>query len=196
MNLKIAPNSLFAILLRSPWWISILVVVAIALASRALLPAQYVVFGLLGAVPFLVIGVIAAYQQFQAPSADQVSRTLQNAAAMSWQDFSKALEQAYIRQGYQVSRPGYPAADLLLAKSGRRTLVAARRWKAGNHGVGPLRALDDARQAQDASHCSYVTLADVGEKTRGFATRSGIELLHGMALAHLLRGTAAAKKQV
>lgn len=189
-----APNSLFAILLRSPWWISILVVVAITLASRELLPAQYVVFGILGALPFLVIGVIAAYQQFQAPSADQVSRTLQNAAAMSWQDFSKALEQAYIQQGYHVSRPGYPAADLLLAKSGRRTLVAAKRWKAGNHGIEPLRALSDARKAQDASNCSYVTLADVGEKTQGFATKNGIELLNGMALARLLRGTAAANK--
>ncbi len=194
MKLKIAPNSLFAILLRSPWWISILVVAAISLASRTLLPEQYVVFGVLGAIPFLVIGAIAAYQQFQAPSADQVSRTLQNAAAMSWHDFSNALEQAYVQQGYQVSRPGYPAADLLLAKSGRHTLVAAKRWKAGNHGVAPLRALSDARQAQDASSCSYVTLADVGEKTQGFATQNGIELLNGMALARLLRGTAAARK--
>jgi restriction system protein len=194
VKLKIAPNSLFAILLRSPWWISILVVAAISLASRTLLPEQYVVFGVLGAIPFLVIGAIAAYQQFQAPSADQVNRTLQNAAAMSWHDFSNALEQAYVQQGYQVSRPGYPAADLLLAKSGRRTLVAAKRWKAGNHGVEPLRALRDARQAQDASSCSYVTLADVGEKTQGFATQNGIELLNGMALARLLRGTPAAKK--
>ncbi len=194
MKLKIAPNSLFAILLRSPWWISILLVLAMALAARALLPEPYVVFGILGALPFLVIGAIAAYRQFQTPSTDQVSRTLQNAASMSWGDFSDALEQAFIRQGYRVSRPGYPAADLLLAKSGRRTLVAAKRWKAGNHGVEPLRALSDARKAQDTSNSIYVTLGDVGDKTQRFAAQNGIELLHGTALAQLLRGTAAAKK--
>ena len=193
MKLKIAPNSLFAILLRSPWWISIVLVLAISLASRALLPAQYVVFGILGALPFLVIGAIAAYQQFQTPSADQVRRTLQNAGAMSWSDFADVLQQAYIQQGYQVSRPGYPAADLLLAKAGRRTLVAAKRWKAGHHGAEPLRALSAARKAQDTSNCIYVTLADVGKKTQGFAAHNGIELLHGTALAQLLRGTAAAK---
>ena len=194
MKLKIAPNSLFAILLRSPWWISILLVLAISLASRALLPEPYVVFGIIGALPFLVIGALAAYQQFQTPSADQVSHTLQTAATMSWAEFSDALEQAYIRQGYQVSRPGYPAADLLLAKAGRRTLVAAKRWKAGHHGVEPLRALSAARKAQDTSNCIFVTLADVGEKTQRFAVQHGIELLHGTALAQLLRGTAAAKK--
>lgn len=193
MKLKIAPNSLFAILLRSPWWISIALVLAISLASRALLPAQYVVFGIIGALPFLVIGAVAAYQQLQTPSTDQVSRTLQNAAAMSWHDFSNALEQAYVRQGYRVTRPGYPATDLLLTKSGRRTLVAAKRWKAGNHGVEPLQALSAARKAQDTSHCVYITLGDVSEKTQRFAAQNGVELLHGTALAQLLHRTAAAK---
>ena len=193
MKLKIAPNSLFAILLRSPWWISIALVLAISLASRALLPAQYVVFGIIGALPFLVIGAVAAYQQLQTPSTDQVSRTLQNAAAMSWHDFSNALEQAYVRQGYRVTRPGYPATDLLLAKSGRRTLVAAKRWKAGNHGVEPLQALSAARKAQDTSNCIYITLGDVSEKTQRFAAQNGVELLSGTALAQLLHRNAAAK---
>ncbi|MBC7704167.1 MAG: restriction endonuclease [Rhodoferax sp.] len=194
MKLKIAPNSLFAILLRSPWWISIALVLAISLASRALLPAQYVVFGIIGALPFLVIGAVAAYQQLQTPSTDQVSRTLQNAAAMSWHDFSNALEQAYVRHGYRVTRPGYPATDLLLAKSGRRTLVAAKRWKAGNHGVEPLQALSAARKAQDTSNCIYITLGDVSEKTQRFAAQNGVELLSGTALAQLLHRNATAKK--
>ncbi len=194
MKLKMAPNSLFAVLLRSPWWISILVVLAFALASRALLPEQYRVFGIMGALPFLVIGVMAAFKQFQAPSSEQVARTLQAAAAMSWRDFSAALEQAYGQKGYQVSRLDGPAADLMLAKAGSRTLVAGKRWKASNHGIEPLRALGEARQAQDTSHCVYITLADVGDKTRRFATGNRIDLLHGAALAQLLRNTAAAKK--
>ena len=88
---------------------------------------------------------------------------------------------------------GYPATDLLLTKSGRRTLVAAKRWKAGNHGVEPLQALSAARKAQDTSHCVYITLGDVSEKTQRFAAQNGVELLHGTALAQLLHRTAAAK---
>ena len=38
MKLKMAPNSLFAILLRKPWWVSIALVGVIALAARALVP--------------------------------------------------------------------------------------------------------------------------------------------------------------
>ena len=194
MKLKIAPNSLFAILLRSPWWISIAGVIAIVLASRALLPPQFFVFGVMGALPFLVIGSVAAYRQFQAPSTDLINRTLENVAVMSWRDFLNALEQGYVQQGYEVSRIASPAADLLLTKAGQRTLVAGKRWKAGNHGVEPLRALGAARTSQDTSHCVYVTLADVGEKTRRFASENGVQLLYGDSLAQLLSRTAAAKK--
>ena len=42
MKLKMSENSLFAILLRSPWWISMVLVAVFALASGALLPAPYV----------------------------------------------------------------------------------------------------------------------------------------------------------
>ena len=48
MTLKTAPNSLFAILLRKPWWISIALVGVIALAARALVLQPYVVFSMMG----------------------------------------------------------------------------------------------------------------------------------------------------
>ena len=194
MKLKMAQNSLFAVLLRSPWWISIALVLAIALAARVLLPPPYTLFGMMGGLPFLVIGAMAAFRQLQTPSHEQVERTLQTAAAMSWRDFSAALEQAYGQQGYQVSRLDGPAADLMLAKAGRRTLVAGKRWKAAHHGIEPLRALGQARQAQDTSQSVYISLAEVGDKTRRFATENRIDLLHGAALAQLLRATDAAKK--
>lgn len=181
-----AKNSLFAILLRSPWWISFAVVALFALASGALLPQKYVVFGLMGALPFLVIGVIAALRQFRAPSTKHVEQTLQRAAAMSWRAFCDALEQGYRKQGYDVERLDAPAADLRLRKSARSTLVAAKRWKAGNHGVEPLRALDQLRRQQDASDCVYISLNDVTDATRRFAAQHQIELLNGAGLALLL----------
>ncbi len=181
-----AKNSLFAILLRSPWWISFTVVLVIALASGALLPSQYVVFGLMGGLPFLVIGVIAAYRQLRAPSQRHVDRTLEQVAAMPWRDFCQALEQAFAANGYQVSRLGQGAADLALHKGTQTTLVSAKRWKAGSHGVEPLRVLDQERRSKDASHCVYITLGELGEATRRFAEKQAIELVNGAALVQLL----------
>ncbi len=186
MKLKMAKNSLFAILLRSPWWISFTVVLVFAMASAALLPAQYVVFGLMGALPFLVIGVIAAYRQFRAPSQRHIDQTLEQVAAMSWRDFCRALEQAFVSDGYQVSRLDQGVADLELHKGAQTTLVSARRWKAGSHGVEPLRALDKARQSQDASHCIYITLGELGDATRRFAQQQAIERVNGADLVQLL----------
>ncbi len=181
---------MFAILLRSPWWVSIAIVVAFVLVARAMLPEQYVVFGAMGGFPFLVVGLIAAVRQFRAPNPEQVAGVLESLAAMNWRDFSGALERAYTRQGFQVSGER-DAADLVLTRDGRTTLVAAKRWKAANHGVEPLRALHRSRQATDASQCVYVSLGDVGDNARRFATENKVELLHGAALAQLLGDQAA-----
>ena len=186
MKLKMAENSLFAILLRSPWWISFAVVAVFVLASIALLPPRYVMFGWMGATPFLVIGSIAGYRQLRAPSERVVAQTLQRAAAMPWRDFREKLEQAYRNQGYTVSRLDGSAADLQLTRGAQTTLVAAKRWKAGSHGVEPLRALDDTRRAQDASHCIYITLGEPNDNTRRFAEKSAVGLVNGAALVQLL----------
>ena len=77
MKLKMAENSLFAILLRSPWWVSVAVALAILALARALLPPAYVPFGAMGAVPMLVIGAMAALRQWRTPSPAQVEQTLQ-----------------------------------------------------------------------------------------------------------------------
>lgn len=194
MQWKMAPNSLFAILLRSPWWVSMLVVLAIASAARVLLPAQYMLFGVVASLPFLIIGMVAAFRQFQVPGAAQVQRTLETAGAMAWRDFALALEQAYTDDGYTVSRMEGRSADLLLTKAGRQTLVAARRWKAGNHGVEPLRHLQQECQALDASASVYVTLSAPSDKVRTFATNQKIQLMHGASLAQLLRTTTVARR--
>ena len=186
MKLKMAKNSLFAILLRSPWWISMAVVAVFALASGALLPPQYVVFGLMGALPFLVIGCIAAYRQIRAPSEKTVEQTLAAAAAMSWRDFSQTLEQAYRRLGYEVRPSKASAVDLELTRNAQTTLVTARKWKAASHGIEPLRALSGARQTQDASHCVYITLGELNDQTRRFAQQNTIELVNGATLVQLI----------
>lgn len=186
MKLKFAKNSLFAILLRSPWWISLLIVVGIALVSVALLPAPYVPFGVIGGFPFLVIGIMAAWRQRHAPSPARTAEVLGHAAGMSWRDFSGVIERAFVRQGYTVTRLTSTAADFSLLKGARVTLVSCKRWKAARHGVEALRDLFAAKQAQGADECTYISLAPVTENARRYAAQQGVQLMFKGELAQLL----------
>jgi len=185
MKFKMSENSLFAILLRSPWWISLAIVVVFALASFALLPREYVPFGVMGALPFLVIGIVAARRQWRAPSPAKAARLQEQMAAMSWREFSAEIVQAYTRQGYQVQALNSPCADFSLYKNGQTTLLSCKRWKASNHGVEPLRELLVAKVAQDARHCTYVSLGPVTQTAQRFAKAQGVNLVNGTALAAL-----------
>ena len=62
MNWTLNDNSLFAILLRSPWWISVAIGAALGAVAIALLPEAYRIGGALAGFPFLVIGWIAAWR--------------------------------------------------------------------------------------------------------------------------------------
>ena len=186
MKFKMAKNSLFAILLRSPWWISMLLVLAYGLAAMAVLPKQYLVFGMVGVLPFLVVGIVAAQRQWNLPSAERVAGMLSQAAAMPWREFADALDAAYRAKGYTVTRLHGKAADLQLLKDGQATLVAAKRWKAANHGVDALRDLVAAKELQSAAACSYISIGGVTDTAQQFAKEQGITLVADVALAQLL----------
>jgi len=185
--MKMHENSLFAVLLRSPWWISIGVAAATGVLARFALarfslPEAYAVFI---ALPFLVIGIYAAWQQLRAPGAGRVAETLDALRTLSSDEFCSALEDAYRREGYTVTR-GAAGADLELARAGRLTLVACRRWKVARTGIEPLKELDAARQARGAQECIYVAAGAFTENAHAFAAANGIRLLHGAELVKLL----------
>jgi restriction system protein len=165
-----APNSGFAILLRSPWWVSFAIAAAIAAACFALMPADLAPFAAMGAVPIAVIGCM-----------------LETAAAMPWREFAALLERAWRAEGYAVQGLNGQHADLRLDKDGQFTLVAARRWKAATHGVEPLRALQAEVERQGARTGVYVALqGTVSESARAFAKDNALVLLEGATLAALL----------
>jgi restriction system protein len=193
MKLKMAENSLFAILLRKPWWMSLGLAVAIAVVARILLPDKYVIAGALGGLPFIVVGAIAAWRQVRAPSATRVAATLEAAGAMSWRDFSGALEDAFRREGYAVTRLPGPQADFEIVKAGRTSLVGCKRWKAANTGVEALRDLHGATGAREAQESIYVTVGGITDNARRFATENRIRIMHGTELAQLLSRIGLAK---
>lgn len=178
-----AKNSLFAILLRSPWWVSFLVAGGLIAALRLVLPELYAVFA---ALPFIIIGGYAAWQQFRAPSAASVEKRLAKLRAMSGEEFSSALGEAFRRDGYSVSRIASGEADLELVKGYRTSLVACKRWKVARTGIEPLRELLAARRRREAHECIYVAAGEITDNALAFSVEYNVRLLHGAELAKLL----------
>lgn len=187
MKLRMAENSLFAILLRSPWWMSFGIAAGIAVVAQLLLPERYALAGSLGGMPFIVIGAIAAWRQLRAPSAGRVASTLEAVGALTWRDFSNALEGAFRRDGYAVTRLPGGQADFELVKAGRTALVGCKRWKAASTGVEPLRELQQAREAREAQDGIYIAVGGFTDNARRFAAEHRIRVIHGTELAQLLR---------
>ncbi len=188
MKFRMAPNSLFAILLRSPWWASLLVAAGIVLVSRALLPAEYFIFGALGAFPFFVTGAMSGWRQLKAPSPARLAQTLDAAAAMPWNAFATALGEGFRREGYEVSTAPGKQSDLRLEKNGSISLVSARRWKAARHGVEPIRELLAAVKAADADQGIYVAIGELSDNARNEAASAGMRTVDSNGLARLLAG--------
>jgi len=183
-----AKNSLFAILLRSRWWISAVIALIMGAISFALLPEGFRVVGAMSGLPFAVIAVMALRRQWHLPSAARIEQTQQALATMAWPAFADLLEQAFRRDGYTVQRSKTPAVDFELERQGRRMLVSAKRWKSARTGLEALRPLQTARDAAEAQDALYIALGPLSEQAQPFAAQHGITIWQASELAHALRG--------
>ena len=186
MKLNMARNSLFAILLRQRWWVSLAIAAGLSALAMALLPGDYKLVGALSSFPFVVISVMAAWRQRQQASPAQVARTQELVAGMSWPDFATLLQKAFECDGYIVQRGSAAPVDFELERQGRRILVSARRWKSARTGVETLRALQAAREAADGADALLVSLGELSDSARPFATRHGITVWQASELAQAL----------
>ena len=192
MNFSPRRNSLFGVLLRAPWWVSVLIGTVIGLVAAALLPAEFRVVGAMSGFPFAVIGAIAAQQQWRLPSAARVQQTQAAVGALGWAPFQALLGDALRGSGYDVQPGTGDAVDMVLQRQGQRTLLCARRWKTARLGVEPLRALQAARQReadegpQPLAIC--VCLGEISDNARSYATAQGIALWSAADLALVLGG--------
>ena len=192
MKFKMSEKSLFATLLRAPWWVSFLVMFAVALVAGALLPDAYKIAGMLGAFPFLVIGIMAAWRQRNAISPDRIQELTDQARSMGWRDFSILVEEALRQQGFEVSRLSSGPADFQIEKNGRITLVSAKRWKAATVGAEHLRELLAARDSQQAFSCTCMSLGIFSQSAIDLASQNPIQLLGPANIAQLMHDGATA----
>lgn len=176
-------TTLFSILLRAPWWISILAALPLFGAVQLFLPP---IAALFATFPFLGIAAFAAWRQLRTPGAANVAATLGKLREMSWENFSAVMAEALARDGYSVSASAGGAADYEARKNGRVALVACKRWKVAQTGVGPLRELFEAKKAAAAQDCIYVSAGGFNPNACEFAAKNSITLLNDVALARMV----------
>ena len=190
-----APNSLFAILLRSPWWYSLALALVLGTAMAAAMPDGWRIVGALSASPFAVISAIALRRQWSQPSAEQVEHSRVQLMAMAWPEFAALLEQAFVRDGNRVQRLQQEACDFEIERAGRRMLVCARRWKSARTGLEPLRALQAAREAAGAPDALYIALGELTDTAAPFAAQQRIAVWQASEMAQALQGLLPAAKR-
>ena len=181
--MRLPENSLFAILLRARWWVSVMVGLIIFFFVRAFAPVGYAIFA---AAPFWGIAVYAAWKQLRRLSAKKIAAILEHARGQPAEEFLKALEEGFKRGGYSVTRTTGAPADLELNHEGRLTLVVCRRWKAVRTGVDPLREFEFSTAERVAFGRIYIAGGEITDQARTFAAEKSIRLVEGEDLARLL----------
>ena len=177
MKFKMSEKSLFAILLRSPWWYSFLIAAILMLLARVFLPEGYRAVGMLSAFPFAIIGMMAAWRQRDKPSPERILQALSSLEKMSWKEFLPLMEQAFAQQGFIVTRLNSNSADLQLEKLGKTTLVSCKRWKAATLGVDVLRDLKALQVSQDATYAACISLSLPTGVALKFAKDNAVQLI-------------------
>jgi restriction system protein len=179
-------GSLFAILARSPWWVSLLIAGALFAVMRYFLPA---VLAATTTLPFIGLACYAGWRQFKEPSAKSVKDTLDKICSMRWPDFKTVIADRFRRDGYEIAFPKSGPADLELRKDGYTTLVSGKRWKVANAGIAQLRELADAVRASDAREGWFITAGALTETARTFAVAQKLRVIEGPELARLIGRT-------
>lgn len=181
-----AQNSIFAILLRSPWWISAAIALFLIAGAKVLPNPALAAALLFAALPFVVLAAIAGWKQRHVPSSARVEQTANAVRAMSWQTFSAVLHEGFRQDGCNVTRLTGEQADFALQRKDRLAVVSAKRWKASRVGVQALRELSAARLARGAHEGIYVTTGEVSEQARAYANTNQIRFCTEQELARLL----------
>ncbi|MGU9989767.1 restriction endonuclease [Bordetella avium] len=187
MKLKLSQNSIFAVLLRSPWWMSAGVAVFLCVAAFGALPKDFAAVAVFSAVPFAIISLLSAVRQWKKPSEARVLAVAQAVADMSWAQFADTAEAGFKRDGCEVERLQTAGADFLLRRGDHQALVSARRWKAAAVGVEPLRELQALREKRGAREAIFIALGDVSDKAWHYARLQDVSLMTAPELAQLLR---------
>ena len=180
-----AQETLFQLLRRQPWWVSMLAAVVLFWIAHAFFPpvAPFI------AVPFVLLAAYIGILQLRSGAPVDVAARLSELRAMSWESFSAAITEAYRKRGYVVSPAEGQGYDFKLVKGGEVTLLQCRRWKVNQVGAGPVRELARAVDRQDARRGICVAAGEFSAPAREVTSREPVALLSGVELVQLIGRT-------
>jgi len=178
-----AKDTLFHILSRQPWWITLLVAFVLFWVGYAIFPpvAPFLV------VPFVLLAAYIGVVQWRKGVPGNVEERLAELRAMPWDTFSVAVTDAYRKLGYTVLHPGGAGYDFKLVRDGSTTLLSCRRWKVNQVGEGPVRELAQAVDREAAARGICLSAGEFSAPARKVAATEPLTLVSGAALTELIR---------
>lgn len=177
-----AKESLFNILMRQPWWVTLLVAFVLFWIVYAIFPPVAPFMTL----PFVLLAAFIAFKQWRRGSPFDTAETLTTLRAMSWDEFSAVIARSYRRQGYTVAPSQQAGYDFMLTRAGRVTLVQCRRWKVSVVGAGPLRELARAVEREEAAMGICVSAGSFSAPALAVVQTEPVSVMAGDELAQLV----------
>jgi restriction system protein len=197
-------ESLPNLLIRLPWWISIV------LAGLVLIVSHFVIPNISFENPFLkgfalgapnlgafvafalcVISLMSAIESWRKRRLFSGQKGLDTIKKLNWQEFEELVGEAFRRQGYFVlENPGKGpdgGVDLRLRKDGRKIYVQCKHWKTSKVSVKVVRELFGVMAANGADEGIVVTYGEYTGEARGFAQGKPMRLINGKQLSRMIR---------
>jgi restriction system protein len=177
-----AKETLFNILRRQPWWVTVLVAFGVFWIGYAIFPpvAPFV------ALPFVLLAAYLAILQLRSGTPADVPHRLGELRAMSWDVFSDTVAAAYRKKGYTVLPAEGRGYDFRLVKNGELTLLQCRRWKVNQVGAGPVRELAVAVEQSEARRGICLAAGEFSAPARKLAAAEPVTLLSGRELVDFI----------
>lgn len=192
------------ILLKAPWWVSVVLSLVAFTGLRWFAPALIGESGNRAAIgkgvsqfapwPALILLILAAGSFILSRRKRELvdSQTdLESLRNVSWKHFEWMVGEAYRRLGFSVEDSLGSGADggidLTLRKDGETTIVQCKQWKVLSVGAPVVRELYGLLTHHGAAQAIIVTSGRFSGEARSFAAGKPIELVDGPALLQLVR---------
>jgi len=190
MAFRMAEGSLFAVLLRSSWWISVCIALAFITLSLVIAESRFLVLGIASSLPFLGIAAYAGYQQFQRPSQQRIQDVAAQARTMRPDQLAEKIAATYIEKRFDSTTFKGGEANLELCRGHQRILLNSKRFKVANTGIEPLKKLVEAGEKVGATGYLHVALGTVSTAAVDFANDKNIEIIQAEQLTAFFDGKA------
>ncbi len=188
MAFKFSENSLFAVLLRSPWWYSVLIGLFFIALSMVLFDGRYVLLGLFSAMPFFGIAGFAGFKQAKLPSKNRVREIAEQAPKMQAAEIAEKIADNYRQRRFDVEKLNSKGSELFLERGNQKIVLSSKRFKVGNTGVEPLKQLLELGSKHEARRYLYVVLGEISKAATEYAQQNDIEIIRANTLAAYFDG--------